>query len=73
LGVAWRGAVAIGVRVVEGLGMRVSPTAEVKTRRAITMFISDHPSSPVNFPRFLVPRKFRKFGKFAFYRPSSPP
>jgi hypothetical protein len=70
LGVVWRGAVAIGVRVVECLGMRVSPTAEVKTRRAITVFISDHPSSPVNFPRFLVPGKF---GKFAFHRPSSPP
>jgi hypothetical protein len=68
LGVAWRGAVAIGVRVVEGLGMRVSPTAEVKTRRAITVFISAHPSSPVNFPLFLIPGKFGKFGKFASHR-----
>jgi hypothetical protein len=42
----------------------------VRTRGDIDLLISDHPSSPVNFLLFLIPRKFRKF---ASHRPSSPP
>jgi hypothetical protein len=45
----------------------------VRTPGDITVLISDHPSSPVNFLLFLVSRKFRKFRKFASHRPSSPP
>jgi hypothetical protein len=45
----------------------------VRTRGDITVLISDHPSSPVNFLLFPIPRKFRKFRKFASHRPSSPP
>jgi len=48
--------------------MRVSQTTGVRTHRDSTVLISDHPSSPVNFPHFLVPGKFGKFGKFASHR-----
>jgi hypothetical protein len=49
--------------------MRVSQTVGLKTRGDITAPISDHQSSPVNFPLYLVPRKFGNFGKFASPRP----
>jgi hypothetical protein len=41
----------------------------VSTRRAIPALSSDQASSPVNFPRFLIPGKFGKFGKFTSRRP----
>ena len=44
-------------RASEGQGVRAS---------------SDHPSSLVNFPPFLVPGMFGKFGKFTTHHPNQP-
>jgi hypothetical protein len=42
----------------------------VRTRGDSNVVIRDHPSSTANFPLFLIPGKFGKFGKFTFHRPT---
>jgi hypothetical protein len=60
-------------RTGRGVGARASQTAGVSTRRHSNVLIGTHPSSPVNFLRFLVPQKFRKFRKFAAHAPALTP
>ena len=56
----------------EGLGTRISQTAGVSPRRDSTVFIINHPSSPVNFLnlKFLNFRGVRNGRKFTSHRPS---
>jgi len=58
--------------LLEGSRTRVFQAARLNTRRDSTVLIRDHPSSPLNFLLFLVPRKFRKFRKFTTNHPFRP-